>query len=257
MIALELGAARLTSGFSFRFLSNLPSLLNPVVGFCSKTLPLTSDAYNSAGQPARTFGQQARVSPAWGKPESAATMYGMVNSGIQSMVSEQFGEDAWHRIVARVPGCPSEFGALENCDDRVTYDLVAAACEELEMEAERFLHELGEYWIPYASRAGYAVLMERGGRSLPEFLKGLDGMHSRLALTYSSRDEGRRWPSFRVSDVGDASLRLHYYSERQGLQPFVVGLVHGLAKKFGTTVEVELIEGREIHPDHDIFLVRY
>jgi len=257
MIALELGAARLTPGFPFRFLSNLPSLLNPVAGFCSKTLPLISDAYNSAGQPARTFGQQAGVSPAWGNPESAATMYGMVNSAIQSMVSQQYGEDAWHRIVARVPDCPSEFGTLENFDDRVTYDLVAAACEELGIEAERFLHELGEYWIPYASRAGYSVLMERGGQSLPEFLQGLDAMHSRLALTYSDRDSGGRWPSFRVSDVRDASLRLHYYSRRQGLQPFVAGLIHGLAKKFGTTVEVELIEGRQMHPDHDIFLVRY
>ncbi|UCF48948.1 MAG: heme NO-binding domain-containing protein, partial [Myxococcales bacterium] len=54
-----------------------------------------------------------------------------------------------------------------------------------------------------------------------------------------------------------ASLRLHYYSQRQGLQPFVVGLLHGLAKQLGTRVEVELIEGREMHSDHDTFLVRY
>lgn len=257
MIALELVSDHLTLGSSFRSRSNLPSLMNNSAPFYSAIVALIFHPYNPATQLARTFGHEVGVSPVSGKPAGEATMYGMVNSGIRNMVSEQFGQEAWHGIIARVPGCPSEFGALENYDDRLTYDLVAAACEELGVEAERFLHHLGEYWIPYVSRAGYAVLMERGGRSLPEFLKGLDGMHSRLALTYSSRDEGRRWPSFRVSDVGDASLRLHYYSERQGLQPFVVGLVHGLAKKFGTTVEVELIEGREMHPDHDIFLVRY
>ena len=184
-------------------------------------------------------------------------MYGMVNSGIRSMVLDQYGENVWQRIVARVPNCPDEFMRMESYSDDVTYGLVAAACEELGVEARSLLHELGEYWIPYASKAGYAVLMEHGGRSLPEFLQGLDAMHSRLALTYSSGDEGGRWPSFRVTDIGDASLRLHYYSKRQGLQPFVVGLLYGLAKQFGTTVEVELIEGREMHPDHDVFLVRY
>ena len=180
-------------------------------------------------------------------------MYGLVNNALQTMVSDQYGKDVWERIVARVPECPPEFVSMESYSDDVTYGLVGAACEELGVEARSLLHELGEYWIPYASKAGYAVLMERGGRSLPEFLQGLDAMHSRLALTYSKLQP----PSFRVFDVGDASLRLHYYSQRQGLQPFVVGLLHGLAKQFGTTVEVELIEGREMHSDHDIFLVRY
>ena len=184
-------------------------------------------------------------------------MYGLVNNALQTMVSDQYGKGVWERIVARVPGCPPEFVSMESYSDDVTYGLAGAACEELGVEAGSFLHELGEYWIPYASRAGYAALLERGGRSLPEFLQGLDAMHSRLALTYSSGDEGGRWPSFRVTDIGDASLRLHYYSKRQGLQPFVVGLLYGLAKQFGTTVEVELIEGREMHPDHDVFLVRY
>ena len=142
-------------------------------------------------------------------------MYGLVNNALQTMVSDQYGKDAWERIVARVPGCPPEFVSMESYTDDVTYGLVGAACEELGVEAGSFLHELGEYWIPYASRAGYAALLERGGRSLPEFLQGLDAMHSRLALSYSKLQP----PSFRVFDIGDTSLRLHYYSKRQGLQP--------------------------------------
>ena len=180
-------------------------------------------------------------------------MYGLVNNALQTMVSDQYGKDVWERIVARVPECPPEFVSMESYSDDVTYDLVGAACEELGVEAASFLQALGEYWIPYASRAGYAALLERGGRSLPEFLQGLDAMHSRLALSYSKLQP----PSFRVFDVGDTSLRLRYYSDRPGLQTFVVGLLHGLAKQLGTWVEVELIEGREMHSDHDTFLVRY
>lgn len=181
------------------------------------------------------------------------TMYGLVNNALQNMVSDEHGQDVWQRIVARVPDCPAEFVSMETYSDEVTYGLVGATCEELGVEAGSFLHELGEYWIPYASRAGYSAFLERGGRSLPEFLQGLDAMHSRLALTYSKLKP----PSFRVSDIEDTSLRLHYYSDRPGLQTFVVGLLHGLAKRFGTTVEVELLEGREMHSDHDTFLVRY
>ena len=40
-------------------------------------------------------------------------------------------------------------------------------------------------------------------------------LHELGALSYSKLQP----PSFRVFDIGDTSLRLHYYSKRQGLQP--------------------------------------
>ena len=64
-------------------------------------------------------------------------------------------------------------------------------------------------------------------------------------------------PLFRVSDLTERSLHLHYYSHRPGLSPFVVGLVRGLAARFATEVTIESVARREEGADHDEFLVAW
>ena len=50
-------------------------------------------------------------------------------------------------------------------------------------------------------------------------------------------------PEFKVFEVQTASLRLLYYSHRAGLEPFVVGLLQGLGKRFGTPATVSHVAG--------------
>jgi hypothetical protein len=52
-------------------------------------------------------------------------------------------------------------------------------------------------------------------------------------------------------------MRVHYYSERLGLAPLMVGLLRGLVKRFGTEVDVAHDQIRGPERDHDEFLVRY
>ena len=53
------------------------------------------------------------------------------------------------------------------------------------------------------------------------------------------------------------SLHLHYYSHRAGLQPFVIGLLHGLAELFGTKASVTVVQSRDTGADHEEFLVTW
>lgn len=52
-------------------------------------------------------------------------------------------------------------------------------------------------------------------------------------------------------------MKLHYYSHREGLAPFVVGLMQGLGKMFKTPVTVRLVEAKTQGADHDVFDVTW
>lgn len=179
-------------------------------------------------------------------------MYGLINKAIEGLVRSRFGDGTWHRIRERV-GLPDEpFLSMDQYDDRVTYDLVAAASAELGAPPEAILEQFGLYWIRYTADAGYGELMRSAGRTLPEFLANLDQMHTRVQLSFPHL----RPPSFTVRDETPSSLTLHYYSERPGLAPLVIGLLKGLGERFGLRLEVEVRRSEGERP-HDVFLVRW
>lgn len=179
-------------------------------------------------------------------------MYGLVNNAIQSFVTEQHGTAVWNQVRARASVRETEFVSMQTYPDDLTYALVGAAHVELGVEVDAFLESLGEYWITYAAEKGHGGMLDRAGRTFVEVLQNLDAMHARIALTFPEL----KTPSFRVRSATEHSLDLHYYSPRQGLLPFVRGLLFGLAKRFATQIELEVLHSREAGHDHDVLVVR-
>ena len=64
-------------------------------------------------------------------------------------------------------------------------------------------------------------------------------------------------PEFKVSDITENGLNLHYFSKRQGLQEFVRGLIQGLGKMFNTPVSLELLQTRDEGSTHEIFKINW
>ncbi len=52
-------------------------------------------------------------------------------------------------------------------------------------------------------------------------------------------------------------MELEYRSKRQGLAPMVVGLLHGLGRRFRTPVAVEQTASRERGDGQDLFRIHY
>ncbi len=75
---------------------------------------------------------------------------------------------------------------------------------------------------------------------------------TRVALAFPALQP----PEFRVLDNDGRQLRLQYISERDGLTPFVVGLLDGLGELFRQQVDVELIRTKE-EAGFDEFHVAY
>jgi len=180
-------------------------------------------------------------------------MYGMVNRAVEEMVCMHHGEPLWEEIKSRAGVDVDVFMSNEPYPDEMTYRLVGAASEVLNLPAERVLEAFGEHWVLHTARDGYGGLLQAAGTTLPEFLRNLPNFHSRVAMIFPKLQP----PRFECTDVTADSLRLHYVTHRDGLTPFVVGLLQGLGKMYSTPVTVRLAESRAAGADHDVFDVRW
>ena len=180
-------------------------------------------------------------------------MYGLVNCAIQDLVTHQFGEEAWERTRNRAGVTMPRFVAMSQYPDAVTYDLVGAASAELNLTPTQVLETFGEWWMRYSASHGYGALMDTFGRDFVEFLSSLNDLHDRLRSLFPRFQP----PRLTVEILGPDRLHLHYHSHRQGLTPFVVGLVRGLGHRYHTDVTVELIRPKGPDADHDIFLITH
>ncbi len=178
-------------------------------------------------------------------------MYGMINKAIRDLVTSRFGEEKWQEIRRKAGVADEVFINMVKYPDDATYKLVGAASEVLNTPAPAILEAFGEYWTVYSAEAGFGHLLEFAGNHLIDFLRNLDNMHTRVALTFPQLQP----PSFKVTDVTEHSARLHYYSKRPGLAPLVIGMVKGLGKRFSTPVHTRLDKSREDGHDHDEFVV--
>lgn len=180
-------------------------------------------------------------------------MYGLVNKAVEQLVVENYGQDMWDDILDESGIDVDMFLSMEQYDDSVTYDLVAAASRVLDTSAEDILIGFGEYWTLYTAQEGYGDIMKMSGDTLPEFLTNLDNMHTRVALQYPELKP----PSFKVDSISEHGLTLHYRSHRDGLAPLVIGLLNGLGKMFEVNLKIEQTSKKSDGADHDVFTLTY
>lgn len=178
-------------------------------------------------------------------------MYGLVNKAVEQMVCTQYGDATWGAIKRRAEVADATFMSMHSYPDDVTYRLVAAASAELGLSPDAILRAFGAYWTRYTAAEGYGELLKMTGSTLFAFLRNLDNMHARVGLSYPELQP----PSFQCTDITDSTLRLHYYSDRAGLTPMVVGLLEGLAQRFATPIAITLVASRETGFDHDVFQI--
>ncbi|MFN5147933.1 MAG: heme NO-binding domain-containing protein [Flavobacteriia bacterium] len=179
-------------------------------------------------------------------------MYGIVNQSIQGLVTDNHGRDKWEKIKVRSGLLQDYFISNEPYEDNITYELIGAASEVLELSEDEVLRSFGEYWILKTGYERYGDLMKAGGKNLYEFLCNLPNFHGRIMLIYPDL----RPPEFVVERISEKEVTLHYYSARKGLTHFVIGLIQGLAKMFQETVEISVKDQEYTDVWHDVFQLK-
>ena len=179
-------------------------------------------------------------------------MYGMVNDAVRTFIEKHHGEAAWDQICDEAGITTREFEQLLTYDDDITYRLVGAISKHLGADAAQVLEVFGQYWPEYAKGTAVGNLIKFGGECFVDTLQSLDEMHQRVKIAMPDL----RPPSFELETIAEGSYRLHYFSEREGLAPMVVGLLHGLAVQHQITIKVEQVAKKDAPDGHDVFDIR-
>ncbi|XP_039695338.1 guanylate cyclase soluble subunit beta-2-like [Pteropus medius] len=153
--------------------------------------------------------------------------YGFINTCLQSLVIEKFGEETWEKLKASAE-VQDAFMTYTVYDDLITIKLIQEACKVLGVSMEAILKLFGEYFFKFCKKSGYDRMLRTLGGNLTEFIENLDALHSYLALSYKEMNA----PSFRLERGADRKILLHYYSDRSGLCHIVPGIIEAVAKDF-------------------------
>lgn len=180
-------------------------------------------------------------------------MYGIVNQAIEGLVTENYGKEAWDKILETSGVNIRNFISNESYDDDVTYQLAGAASKVLEITLEQVLEAFGRYWVLNTGLKKYGNMMKSGGSNFEEFMHNLPNFHTRVALIYPALQP----PEFTVEGDGKGRMFLNYYSGREGLSHFVIGLMYGLGDLYGETVAVQQIAFKANGDNNDKFLVTW
>jgi hypothetical protein len=180
-------------------------------------------------------------------------MYGLVNKAIEDMVVAKFGVNKWELIKQRANVERDVFISMESYPDDITYRLVGAASEVLDIPQNVMLEDFGRFWVLFTGNTAYGPLLNSAGATIQECLASLDQMHRQvgLALPYLKP------PSFYVANSTPESMQVHYLSERKGLAPMVVGLLRGLGELYHQPVTVEHDAKLTTEHSHDVFTLLF
>lgn len=180
-------------------------------------------------------------------------MLGMINHALQEMVEERLGTDAWESIRAEVKVPDRVFVIMRQYPDEVTFALAGAVAGRLGVPVPDALHAFGHYWMVYTERQPWGKVMRSMGANVRELLPALNDLHSRISLAFP----GVTMPQFRTETVAGGAMRVHYFSSRDGLGPFVHGVLEGIGAMYGEIVQVSHVEDRARGAAHDVFLVEF
>lgn len=178
-------------------------------------------------------------------------MYGMVNQGIRTFIEGQHGAPVWQKIASDAGISDDGFERLVSYDDTITYALVSSISKHLELPVDDVLRVFGTYWVDYAKTTNFENLLQLAGRTFIQRLSNLDDLHERVVLTMPALKP----PSFEVEEIDSVKYRLRYYSDRDGLAPMVIGLLHGLASQTQERISVEHIGHKSEADDCDVFII--
>jgi len=174
-----------------------------------------------------------------------------VNNAFQDWVKERHGLEAWHRIASQVE--TGAFVGTEEYDDRTTLTLAEETGRELGLAADSVLEQVGEYFGRRSVGRDFGVLLNAGGATYGDFLRGLPDLQTRFALIYPNTEP----PRFTLIDEGPDAATIVHHTARWGLAPLLAGVLAGIAAVFGTEAYVVRRPAQpEIGPGH-VFRVRW
>ncbi len=161
-------------------------------------------------------------------------MYGMIHQALRDMALREITEAEWSDLLRRGGHARPVCIGLEYYSDETTMALMDLVARRLDLPVEEFLQAFGRLWIDFAGASAYGRILDMAGDDFVSFLQSLDRMHSSIRSNMPRAD----MPSFEVVAADARAIRLRYRSSREGLAPFVQGILAAAAERFDEKVTI-------------------
>ncbi len=155
-------------------------------------------------------------------------MYGMIHRAVYDFVIDQHNEDEWETVKSALNVERDGMVSTFVYSDEQTMRLIKNAARLVGVDVPEFLCRLGAFWIMFSESGPYRQILDFTGDDLASFIKNLDKMHQAVISSTPKADV----PSFTLVKEYSGELVVDYRSKREGLEPFVIGLLQGLLARF-------------------------
>ena len=163
-------------------------------------------------------------------------MFGLVHMGLESMVTKQRGADAWEMVLEDAGMESDSVSKMRSYPDQVSFSLIKSVSKQLDLSNSECLEAFGEHWLLEFAPENYDSLLEDSGVDPIEYIKNLNDLQDQITSAFADF----RLPSFVLSNTAKNVINIHCKSALKGLEPFVIGLVTGLRKRFDVVLDIEV-----------------
>jgi len=161
-------------------------------------------------------------------------MYGMIHQALRDMALQHMDEAGWQSMLQQAGLTKQIFIGMEYYSDETTMSLIHLIAARLDMPLDDALQQFGQVWIDFAGASAYGRILQMAGDDFVSFLENLDRMHASIRSNMPLAE----MPSFELLSVGSEELCVKYRSRREGLAPFVKGILAAVAARFNETVTI-------------------
>ncbi|MBP7242606.1 heme NO-binding domain-containing protein [Amaricoccus sp.] len=162
-------------------------------------------------------------------------MYGMIHQAARDLAVAHLGEAEWERLVETSGLNGRHFIGFEYYSDAETMRIVGLIADRLGCSMAETFYLFGRTWIDFAGTSAYGRVLCMAGGDLETFISNLDRMHASI----KSNMPKASLPGFEVVESRDGAIHVLYRSEREGLAPFVHGILSAVAERFGERVTID------------------
>eukprot|EP00056_Hartaetosiga_gracilis_P011854 m.183298 g.183298 ORF g.183298 m.183298 type:complete len:996 (-) comp13592_c0_seq21:982-3969(-) len=180
-------------------------------------------------------------------------MYGYVHQVLVRFIkSRPNGEEELKEIYRQMDDSIEQLNFYKSFSDNHTSRFIEATSKVTGLSQNQIFKYVGAFSFDVFVEQGYLPLLQTLGDTFFECIKNIDTLHTNLVNTMPSM----RAPSFKPVKNSDGTLTVHYYSSRDGLAPFAIAVMKGVASGlFDLDIQVHHKEKKGIGSDHDIFVV--
>lgn len=183
--------------------------------------------------------------------ESSMLSYLKSDKRKPDLVISGFGQNKWDEIKIKAGLTSDDFSSMAPYSDSITYALVGAASEVLQLPATVILQEFGKHWIKFTAKEGCGVMMAMFGSNFFEAISSINNLHQRIGLSMPQLSA----PRFNIQTIFETELLVEYIATRKGLGHMMNGLLYCPAEKNNEKIEIKHYAPGE-RAEHESFLVK-